>query len=374
MFRTKSHNWWFVKLGHFPCGSIDTVALWPPMIISCGFCRGGLRCQRHVTSQHHLWSTVIWCQLLKGKTSNGFAERVGLSFVFQFWICRCFCSLPCFLMRKLLGRQFHGKRKKVIGKTQVAKQGGASSSDVIYLAGKAAKALAWPTRYNWQQKVLQHGVWLLSQLCHRTFTSNCVCSHQFKIHLSCLPIRTCPHVIAFSVWKDTSYMIVKMMWAYCWCWSDSYQKMFPLPSSGTWLLSEESSGFYSTWRRGRSPLASTLLGGGEGFLWLPSQAPLLSSSATRPASIQPCAGEMQLCTTSRHWTHGWRHQAKRIIVLPLAPSACSVREMILKKKMFAQFAISQFLGFMLLSWNYAFISEMNGKAQFFTRPHLLHFV
>ena len=264
MFGTKSHNWWFVKLGHFPCGSIDTVALWPPMIISCGFCRGGLRCQRHVTSQHHLWSTVIWCQLLKGKTSNGFAERVGLSFVFQFWICRCFCSLPCFLMRKLLGRQFHGKRKKVIGKTQVAKQGGASSSDVIYLAGKAAKALAWPTRYNWQQKVLQHGVWLLSQLCHRT--SNCVCSHQFKIHLSCSPIRTCPYVTAFSVWRDTSYMIVKMMWAYCWCWSDSYQKMFPLPSSGTWLLSEESSGFYSTWRRRRrrSPLAS--IPGSSSFL------------------------------------------------------------------------------------------------------------
>ena len=140
MFGTKSlyHNWWFVKLGHFPCGSIGTVALWPPMIISCGFCRGGLRCHRHVTSQHHLWSTVIWCQLLKGKTSNGFAERVGLSFVFQFWICRCFCSLPCFLMRKLLGRQFHGKCKKVIGKTQVAEQG----EDVIWLAQPAEAAAA----------------------------------------------------------------------------------------------------------------------------------------------------------------------------------------------------------------------------------------
>ena len=42
--------------------------------------------------------------------------------------------------------------------------------------------------------------------------------------------------------------------------------MFPLPSSGNWLLSEESSGFYSTWRRRRrrSPLAS--IPGSSSFL------------------------------------------------------------------------------------------------------------
>ena len=53
------------------------------------------------------------------------------------------------------------KCKKVIGKTQVAEHG----EDVIWLAevtaaaaaaGEAAKAVAWPSRYNWLSRAFTH--------------------------------------------------------------------------------------------------------------------------------------------------------------------------------------------------------------------------
>ena len=118
---TSDSQQWCGKLGHFPCVFVETFALWPLLLISCGYHRGGLQCQSHVIyhticGQRSLMSITQRPHFLMTKEKAS-SEWVALLFTENFEFVAAFALLTVFWWGNCWARDnWRGSVKRWLGR------------------------------------------------------------------------------------------------------------------------------------------------------------------------------------------------------------------------------------------------------------------